>query len=156
MLSNLPTYLAVIDDSPAARTALRFAALRAANSLGALEVLAIVEPQEFMEWGGVQAAMEEEERGRIEGEVAACLSELPGGTSFCLGKIVIRKGDPTEIVRAHLADREDVVAMILGAAPAGDPGSLVAALSGTEAGKLPCPLMIIPGALADERLQAVS
>jgi nucleotide-binding universal stress UspA family protein len=152
----MPTYLAVIDDSAAARVALRFAALRAANSLGSLEVLAIVEPQEFMQWGGVQAAMEAEERSRIEGEVAACLSELPGGTSFCLGRIVIHKGEPLDILRTHLAERTDIIALVVGAAASGPPGALVTAFTGTEAGKLPCPLTVVPGSLTENQLQALS
>ena len=48
------------------------------------------------------------------------------------------------------------VATVLGAAPSGDPGALVAAFTGTDAGKLPCPVMIIPGSLSEERLEALS
>ena len=66
--TNKRTYLVVIDDSAEARIALRFAARRAAKTGGAVEVLAVVEPQDFVQWGGVQAAIEEEQRLRIEGE----------------------------------------------------------------------------------------
>ena len=59
------TYLVVIDDSAEARVALRFAARRASKSDGAVEVLAIVQPPDFVQWGGVQAAIEEEQRLRI-------------------------------------------------------------------------------------------
>ena len=70
------TYLVVIDDSAEARVALRFAARRAAKTDGAVEVLAIVEPQDFVQWGGVQAAMEEEQTLRIEGIVSAAVGEI--------------------------------------------------------------------------------
>ena len=70
------TYLVVIDDSPEARVALRFAARRAAKTDGAVDVLAVVEPQDFVQWGGVQAAIEEEQRLRIEGIVAASVGEI--------------------------------------------------------------------------------
>ena len=63
------TYLVVIDDSPEARAALRFAARRAAKTGGEVDVLAVVEPQDFVKWGGVQDAIEEEKRLRIEGIV---------------------------------------------------------------------------------------
>ena len=36
------------------------------------------------------------------------------------------------------------------------PGPLVANFTGTDAGKLPCPVMIIPGSLSDERLEQLS
>ncbi|HET7156933.1 MAG TPA: universal stress protein, partial [Hyphomicrobiaceae bacterium] len=70
------TYLVVIDDSPEARVALRFAARRAIKTDGLVEVLAIVEPQDFVQWGGVQAAIEEEQRLRIEASVTAHVGEI--------------------------------------------------------------------------------
>jgi len=59
-------------------------------------------------------------------------------------------------VREYLADRDDIAALVLGAAPAGDPGPLVAHFTGKDSGKLPCPVMIIPGSLSDERLEQLS
>ena len=56
------TYLVVVDDSAESRVALRFAARRAAKTGGLVEVLGIVEPQDFVQFGGVQAAIEEEQR----------------------------------------------------------------------------------------------
>jgi hypothetical protein len=49
-----------------------------------------------------------------------------------------------------------VCALVLGAAPSGSPGPLVADLTGTDAGMLPCPVMIIPGSMTDERLEQLS
>src|SRR5438270_12694164 len=70
------TYLVVVDDSAESRVALRFAARRAAKTGGRIEVLGIVEPQDFVQFGGVQAAMEEEQRLRIEGVVSAAIGEI--------------------------------------------------------------------------------
>jgi hypothetical protein len=39
-------------------------------------VLAVVEPQDFVQWGGVQAAIEEEQELRIHGIVAASVGEI--------------------------------------------------------------------------------
>ena len=55
-----------------------------------------------------------------------------------------------------LQEREDVAALVLGAAAAGTPGPLVAQFAGVEAGTLPCPVMIIPGSLTDEALDRLS
>ena len=52
------TYLVVIDDSPEASLALRFAARRAARTGGGVAVLAIIPPQDFVAFGGVQATIE--------------------------------------------------------------------------------------------------
>jgi len=59
-------------------------------------------------------------------------------------------------VREFIGEREDVAALVLGAAPAGSPGPLVAHFTGNDAGKLPCPVMIIPGSLTDQRLEQLS
>jgi len=150
------TYLVVMDDSGEARAALRFAARRAAKTGGRLEVLAITSGQDFVQWGGVQAAIEEEQQLRIEASVAEALGELPGTEALRPGAILIRAGEPTALVRDMLGERSDIAALVLGTAPSGDPGPLVAAFAGSDAGKLPCPVMLIPGGLSDERLEALS
>jgi nucleotide-binding universal stress UspA family protein len=149
------TYLVVIDDSAEARVALRFAARRAAKTSGRIEVLGIVEPQDFVQWGGVEKAIEEEQRLRIEGVVSASVGEILDEAGI-EATIIVRQGEPVKAVREFIGDREDVAALVLGAAPAGSPGPLVAHFTGNDAGKLPCPVMIIPGSLSDERLEQLS
>lgn len=149
------TYLVVIDDSSEARVALRFAARRAIKTNGDVEVLAIVEPQDFVQWGGVQAAMEEEQKLRIEGVVSGAVGEMMD-ESGVKPSIVIRTGEPVKVVREYIGERLEVTALVLGAAPAGNPGPLVANFTGNDAGKLPCPVMIIPGSLDDDRLEQLS
>jgi nucleotide-binding universal stress UspA family protein len=149
------TYLVVIDDSPEARVALRFAARRAAKTDGEIDVLAIVEPQDFVQWGGVQAAIEEEQRLRIEASIAASVGEIVDAAGI-KPEILVRHGDPVAAVRAHIGTRDDIAALVLGAAPSGKPGPMVAHFTGHDAGKLPVPVMIIPGALTDEQLETLS
>ncbi len=150
------TYLVVIDDNAEARNALRFAARRAAGTGGAIEVLAIVEPQEFVQWGGVQAAIEEEQQLRIEASIAAALADFPGTAGVAPDAILVRAGEPVTVVLDHLGERSDIAALVLGTAPTGDPGALVSAFTGADTGKLPCPVMVIPGGLTDERLAQLS
>jgi nucleotide-binding universal stress UspA family protein len=151
----LRTYLVVIDDSAEARVALRFAARRAAKTQGRVEVLAVVEPQDFLQWGGVEKAFEEEQRLRIEGIVSSSVGEILD-ESGVEASVVVRQGEPVKAVREHIGKRDDVAALVLGAAPAGDPGPLVGHFTGSDAGKLPCPVMLIPGGLSDERLEQLS
>ena len=149
------TYLVVIDDSPEARTALRFAARRAVKTDGAVEVLAVVKPQDFVQWGGVQAAIEEEQRLRIEASVTASVGEIVDAAGI-QPQIVVMEGEPVSVVRGYVGTRLDIAALVLGAAPSGHPGPLVADFTGIDAGKLPCPVMIIPGSLSDEQLEMLS
>jgi nucleotide-binding universal stress UspA family protein len=149
------TYLVVVDDSEEARVALRFAARRAAKTNGRVEVLGIVEPQDFVQFGGVQAAIEQEQRLRIEGVVSASIGEILDESGL-EANIILQQGELVRTVRDFLAGRDDVAALVLGAAPSGSPGPLVVHFAGNDAGKLPCPVMIIPGSLSDERLEQLS
>ncbi len=149
------TYLVVVDDSDESRVALRFAARRAAKTDGRIEVLGIVEPQDFVQFGGVQNAIEEEQRLRIEGVVSSAIGEILD-ESGVEATIIMQHGEPTKAVRDYIGDRQEVAALVLGAAPSGNPGPLVANFTGNDAGKLPCPVMLIPGSLSDERLEQLS
>jgi len=149
------TYLVVVDDSAESRVALRFAARRALKTGGKIEVLGIVEPQDFVQFGGVQNAIEEEQRLRIEGVVSSAVGEILDQSGL-EANVIIRQGEAVRTVRDYLEGRDEVAALVLGAAPSGNPGPLVANFTGNDAGLLPCPVMIIPGSLADERLEALS
>ena len=149
------TYLVVVDDSAEARVALRFAARRASKTGGKVEVLGIVEPQDFVQFGGVQAAIEQEQKLRIEGVVSAAIGEILDESGL-EANVILQQGEVVRTVRDYLAGRDEVAALVLGAAPDGSPGPLVAHFTGTDSGKLPCPVMIIPGSLTDERLEQLS
>src|SRR3954451_1397238 len=123
------TYLVVVDDSDEARVALRFAARRAAKTSGRIEVLGIVEPQDFVQFGGVQAAIEEEQRLRIEGVVSASVGEILD-ESGVEAKVVVQHGEPVKSVREYIGERQEVAALVLGAAASGSPGPLVANFCG--------------------------
>jgi nucleotide-binding universal stress UspA family protein len=149
------SYLVVIDESGEARVALRYAARRAARTGGGVTILAVVAPAEFVQWGGVQAAMEEEARLRAEAmvlEAAGAIVEEAG----IQPTILVRQGEAVKAIADALKDGEDIAALVLGAAAEGGPGPLVAHFSGSVAGTLPCPLIIVPGRMSDEALDRLS
>ena len=149
------TYLVVIDETDEARTALRFASRRAAKSKGAVHILALVEQADFVAWGGVQATMEEEARVRAEELVTAAA----GSIFEELGQrpaIAVKAGDAVDVVCKMLDEHPEIAALVLGAAAIGPPGPLIAHFTGTNAGTLPCPVMVIPGSLSDEALDELS
>jgi len=148
-------YLAVVDETDEARIALRFAARRASKTGGTVEIVVLIPPPEFVQWGAVQAAMEEEARLRAEALIAQVAGELMEETGL-RPSIVVQQGEPVAAVRKVLHERDDVAALVLGAAATGAPGPLVSHFAGVEAGSLPCPVMIIPGSLSDEALDRLS
>ncbi len=148
-------YLVVIDDTPDAEVALRFAARRAAKTGGGVEILALIEPMELIAWGGVQATIEEEARLHAEGLVAKAAGTILGESGL-RPSIVVREGEGPRVIRELIAANPDIAALVLGAAATGAPGPLVAHFAGAEAGALAVPLMIIPGSLDSAAIDRLS
>jgi hypothetical protein len=149
------TYLVVIDESPEAEIALRFAARRAAKTGGNVEILALIPKPDFVQWGGVMATIEEEARERAEALVARAAGTL-FTESGLQPSITVREGDGPKIVQEMIAANREIAALVLGAAASGAPGPMVAHFSGAEAGSLPVPLMIIPGGLDMDAIDRLS
>lgn len=148
-------YLVVIDDSPEAEIALRFAARRAVKTGGGVEILTLIPPQEFIAFGGVQATIEEEALLHAEGLVTAAAGTLVDESGL-KPSITVRQGDGPRIIRDIIAANPDIAALVLGAAPSGSPGKLVTHFAGSDAGALPVPVMIIPGSLTREAIDRLS
>jgi len=149
----MPSYLVVIDETAEARAALRFAARRAARTGGTVEIVVPIPPQDFITWGAVQAAMEEESRLRAEAMVAQASGAIIEEAGI-KPAITVRQGEPERAVADVLKERPDLTALVLGAAE-GSPGPLVSHFAGI-AGSLPCPLVIVPGGLGDEMIDRLS
>ena len=148
-------YLVVVDETPEAEIALRFAARRAVKTGGGVEILSVIPPQEFIAFGGVQATIEEEARLHAEGIVNAAAGTLIAESGL-RPAITIREGDGPRIIREIIAANPDIAALVLGAAAIGAPGALVSHFAGTDAGTLPVPVMIIPGSLDREAIDRLS
>ncbi len=148
-------YLVVIDDTPEAEIALRFAARRAAKTGGGVEVVALIEPTEIIPWGGVQATLEEEARLHAEALVAKAAGTILDESGL-RPSITVRQGEGPRIIRELIAANSAIAALVLGAAATGAPGLLVAHFAGADAGALPVPVMIIPGSLDREGIDRLS
>lgn len=148
-------YLVIMDETDESRTALRFAARRAARTGGNVHVVALVPQQDFTLFGSVQATIEEEARDRAE----VLATTAAGGIASEAGLnpiIAVMSGDGPKVVREYLAQHPEISALVLGAAADGGPGPLVAHFTAGNPGQLPCPLMIVPGSLSDEDLDRIS
>lgn len=149
------SYLVVMDETEEARTALRYAARRAARTGGTVELLALIEPQEFVQWGAVQEAMEEEARLRAEAmllQAADAIVEEAG----IKPAVTVRQGDRIKVVSELLAERDDIGALVLAAAAEGGPGPLISHFAGPAAGSLPCLLIIVPASLDEAALERLT
>ena len=148
------SYLVVMDETEEAQAALRYAARRAARSGAGVEILALIPQPEFVQWGGVQAAMEEEARLRAEAMLAQASGEIMEEAGI-KPAITVRQGDKIKGLTELLRERDDLSALVLAAAREGAPGPLVSHFA-EIAGTLPCPLIVVPGGLSEEALGRLS
>lgn len=148
-------YLVVIDESEEASVALRFAARRAVKTGGGVEILALIPPVEFVQWGGVQATIEEEARLKAEGLVKAAAGTLVAESGL-RPSITVRQGEANKVIREVIADNPDIAALVLASAASGAPGPLIGYFVGSDAAALPVPLMIVPGSLDNAAIDRLS
>jgi len=148
-------FLVVLDDSRECLNAMRFAAMRAAHSNGGVEVLAIIEPEEFNHWIGVGEIMRGEARERIEVHFEVFAKWMRDKQNID-PELVIREGEPLTEIMAQIQDDPEIGVLVLGAGNDNKgPGPLVTALS-RQSGSLPVPITIVPGDLSKERLEAIT
>ncbi|MFQ5346305.1 MAG: universal stress protein [Rhodothalassiaceae bacterium] len=145
-------FLVVVDDSEEAKLAIRFAAGRAAHiEGGGIILFRALPPVDFQHWMAVADRMREE----AHAEARALLEDLAAKVYAYAGvkpEIVIRDGNPKEVLVDFIKERDDLFALVLASSPAGDPGPLVDYFSGPLVASLPCPLVIIPGTLTPEEI----
>ena len=148
-------FLVVLDNSQECLNAMRFAAMRAAHPGGGVEVLAVIEPEEFNHWIGVGDIMREEARDRINAhfEVFAKWMRDRQGVD---PELVIREGEPVPEILAQVSEDAEIGVLVLGAGTdSKGPGPLVTQLT-KSSGSLPIPITIVPGNLSKERLEAIT
>ena len=148
-------FLVVLDNSQECLNAMRFAAMRAAHTGGGVEVLAVIEPEEFNHWIGVGDIMREEARDRINAhfEVFAKWMRDRQGVD---PELVIREGEPVSEILAQVSEDPEIGVLVLGAGTdSKGPGPLVTQLT-KSSGSLPIPITIVPGNLSKERLEAIT
>jgi nucleotide-binding universal stress UspA family protein len=149
------TYLVVIDDTPEAEIALRFAARRAAKTGGAVEILVVIPRQDFVAWGGVQATIEDEAREQAELVIARALDML-GEENVTKPGITVKTGDAVPMILETIGANPDIASLVLSTSANGAPGPLVTYFAGAGSSALPCPVMIIPGTMSRDSLDRLS
>ena len=148
-------FLVVLDDSRECLNAMRFAAMRAANTGGGVAILSVIPPEEFNHWIGVGEVMKEEARERIHAhfEVFAKWMRDKQGID---PELVVREGQPVDEIIAQVNEDPEIGVLVLGAGTdKKGPGPLVTQMS-RNAGSLPIPITIVPGDLSKEKLEAIT
>jgi nucleotide-binding universal stress UspA family protein len=149
-------FLILLDDTPEMLNAMRYAAIRASKTGGGVELLAIVNPEEFTHFLGVADVMRAEAREKVEAhfQIFKDRMERREGISPTL---VVREGDKVEEIIRHVGADPEIGVLVLGAGvDKAGPGPVVAALTGRRMADLGVPITIVPGSMSKERITAIS
>ncbi len=148
-------FLVVLDDSRECLNAMRFAAMRAANTGGGFKILSVIPPEEFNNWIGVGDIMREETRERIEVHFEVFAKWMRDRQNVD-PELAIREGEAVSEILAEIREDPTIGVLVLGAGTdRKGPGPLVSQLS-RNSGSLPVPITIVPGDLSKEQLEAVT
>lgn len=150
-----PKFLVVMDGSPECSRALHFGARRCARTGAALVTLAVVQPPDNFEWLGVGDALREE----AEAEAAGLLdgaAEAAKAAAAVEPERVVKEGETAEAILTLIEEDPDISFLVLAAASGSSgPGPLVASVAG-KGGGFPIPVVIVPGTLSDEEIDALA
>lgn len=152
-----PKFLVVVDETAECERAIHFAARRSLRTGASLIMLGVVQPpEESLEFLGVGDAM----RAEAEGEIAENLDRAAGRVRATVGiepEIALRSGEMAEAILALIDKDADISFLVLAAAAGKEgPGPLVQQVTGKNAGHFPVPVVIVPGDLSDEEIDALA
>lgn len=134
---------------------MRYAGMRAKNSNGGLVLVYVIQPGDFQHWLGVEEIMRAEAMEEAEATVAKAAEKM----RQIIGidpETCIRQGQTTEEIHSVIEEDQDIAILVLAAGSAKDgPGPLVSSIAGRGAA-FPIPVTVIPDALSDEEIDALT
>ena len=151
-----PKFMVVVDQTPECARAVHFASRRTARTGASMIMLAVVDPPDNFEWLGVGEAMIEEAREEAQKRLDAAAREARSAAGV-EPEQVIRVGNRADEIMKLINEDEDISFLVLAAGTAKDgPGPLVSTLAGRAAASFPIPIVIVPGGLTDEEIDALA
>jgi nucleotide-binding universal stress UspA family protein len=154
--ANRRKFLAIVDNTPECRVALRYAARRAQHTDGIVTLLYVVMPADFQQWAGVERVMREEAHQEAERELhdaAKVVNDILGA----MPELIIREGRAADEIRSLLKEDRAISILVLAAGMSSEgPGPLVALIAGPAANAYPIPVTVVPGNLTDEQIDAIA
>jgi nucleotide-binding universal stress UspA family protein len=151
-----PKFMVVVDKTPECARAVHFASRRTARTGASLVMLAVVDPPDNFEWLGVGEAMIEEASEEAQKQLDAAAREARSAAGVEPEQI-IRVGDRSDEIMKLIQEDQDISFLVLAAGSGKEgPGPLVSTLGGRAAASFPVPIVIVPGSLTDEEIDALA
>jgi nucleotide-binding universal stress UspA family protein len=151
-----PKFVVVVDETPECERAAHFAARRATRIGASMLMLAVVAPPDDFEWVGVEEAMIAEATAEAEDRLEAAAAKVRADAGIDPEK-AIRIGAKAEAIVKTVEEDEDISFLVLAAGTGTEgPGPLVSMIAGKSASTFPIPVVIVPGGLTDEEIDALA
>lgn len=151
-----PKFLVIVDDSEECRRAVHFAARRAGRIGAGLVMLAVTQVGDFQHWLGVGEVMKAE----AEADAAAHLeryAEIGRSVAGIEPEKLVRTGSKAEQIVALIDADQDISFLVLAAGSGSEgPGPLVSLIAGKAAATFPIPIVIVPGSLSEQEIDALA
>lgn len=150
-------HIVCVDDSPAARVALRFACKKAAKRGGVVEMLHIIPPSDMQNMFGALEKARAEQRSEAE-QLMAQLVQSAVEYANITPLVKLREGNPGEEILSAVMEDQSVDMLMLGVSSdsTSEGRKLISWLSGALGDKLLVPLFLVPGNLTDLQIEALS
>ena len=151
-----PKFMVVVDDTPECARAVHFAARRASRTGASMVMLAVVDPPDNFEWIGVGEAMIAEAQEDAEKRLEEAAKEARSAAGLDPEQ-VIRVGEKSASITKLIEEDEDISFLVLAAGTGKEgPGPLVSSIAGKAASTFPIPIVIVPGSLSDDEIDALA
>lgn len=151
-----PKFLVIVDETEECDRALYFAARRATRTNSGVALLAVIDPAGFHEWLGVGNMIQQE----AEEAASAMLNRAAMRAREISGiqpDLVMRQGPRSEQIIQLIEEDEDISFLVLAASSSSEgPGPLVSTLAAKSSGTFPVPIVIVPGAMSDDEIEALA
>jgi len=149
-------FLAVVDETPEHRLAVRYAARRAAHTGGRLAILHVIEPAELQHFLAIEELAQAERREAAEELLRQVCDEIaPVAGSMPI--VYIREGRRRDELLALIGEEPSISILVLAAGTGTEgPGPLVTYLAGKPVARLRIPITIVPGGLSIDEVDALS
>jgi hypothetical protein len=152
----LRKFLILLDDTPEMLNAMRYAAIRASKTGGAVEMLAVISPEEFQHFMGVADVMRAEAREKVEAHFQLFKDRMEKREGIT-PTLAIREGDRVDAVLEHIRSDPEIGVLVVGArADKSGPGPVVTALTGRRMHEMPIPVTIVPGSMTKDQIIAIT
>ena len=151
-----PKFLVVVDDTLECDRAVYYAARRAARTGASVIMLRVIETEDRkQQWLGVADIMRAEEHEAANMALDKCAARA-NGIAGITPERTIREGAVAREILNLIEEDEDISALVLAAGTEKEgPGPLVSSF-GKTAGSFPIPVVIVPGHLTDEEIDALA